>query len=35
MEVHQNNPDNDFVLANADDIGQTATCIETLQKRMT
>ena len=24
-EVHQNNPENDFVLAYADDIAQTAT----------
>ena len=34
-EVHQNNPDNDFVLAYADDIAQTATGIEKLQERMT
>ena len=34
-EVHQNNPDNDFVLAYADDIAQTATSIEKLQERMT
>ena len=35
-EVHQNNPDNDFVLAciYADDIAQTATSIEKLQERM-
>ena len=34
-EVHQNNPDNDVVLAYADDIAQTATSIEKLQERMT
>ena len=34
-EVHQNNPDNDFVLAYADDIAQTATSIEKLRERMT
>ena len=34
-EVHQNNPENDFVLAYADDIAQTATSIEKLQERMT
>ena len=34
-EVHQNNPDNDFVLAYADDIAQTASSIEKLQERMT
>ena len=34
-EVHQNSPDNDFVLAYADDIAQTATSIEKLQERMT
>ena len=35
-EVHQNNPNNDFVLAciYADDIAQTATSIEKLQERM-
>ena len=30
-EVHQNNPDDDFVLAYADDITHTATSIEKLQ----
>ena len=34
-EVHQNNQDNDFILAYADDIAQTATSIEKLQERMT
>ena len=34
-EVHQNNPENDFVLAYADDIAQTATSIEKLPERMT
>ena len=34
-EVHQNNPDNYFVLAYADDIAQTATSIENLQECMT
>ena len=33
-EVHQNNPENDFVLAYADDIAQTATSLEKLQERM-
>ena len=33
-EVHQN-PENDFVLAYADDIAQTATSLEKLQERMT
>ena len=33
--VHQNNPENDFVLAYADHIAQTATSIEKLQERMT
>ena len=32
-DVHQNNPENDFVVA--DDISQTATSIEKLQERMT
>ena len=34
-EVRQTNPENDFVLAYADDIAQTATSIEKLQERMT
>ena len=34
-EVLQNNPENDYVLAYADDIAQTATSFEKLQERMT
>ena len=34
-EVHPNNPENDCVLAYADEIAQTATSIEKLQERMT
>ena len=33
--VHQNNPENDFVLAYADDIAQKATSNEKLQERIT
>ena len=32
--VHQNNPENDFVLAYADDIAQTAASNEKLQDKM-
>ena len=31
-EVHQNNPDNEFVLAYADDIAQMETSIDKLQE---
>ena len=34
-KLHQYNPKNDFVLAYADEIAQTATTIEKLQERMT
>ena len=34
-DVHQNNPDNAFVLAYADDIAPTAPSIEQRQERMT